>query len=852
MPEAAPIDPLASAHCWSCGYPLRGVPSDRCPECGRPFDRADRTTANFGRPMGRLGRRALAGMSAWTVGVAIVGAGLVAATFRWPVEPVRPSWADLRYYGRVWEWKARPAGMTWVDGAYTAGLALVGIAIVAMFIRLVARGLAVWRYRPPAWQRGAVWRRVGVVVVAAIATVGVVSYGWPYRVGQRWAADADYEVLPRVNQGETSVAIAKRTISSAPLRPTVRVPDGGTLLLGSGPLVMPLLRGWPGLPGSDVLAGRSEAELLSAARALAVRGRRVRERTWGLKCLVERAPDLAGAFLPAAYAAESDPALKAHLLRMLAITQRAEHVPLARAALTDGRPEMRAAGADAIGLYRRVDGAERAREIRHDGQDLVARKYVDPLLLATDLATDPPIVNVLALYAQPAADRPQFPDDVRGVLEHMMTTGLTPAEREAAARVLVAWPAKGYRMRVAQWAVLLAGTTNRLRTAHEVRGQIDSIPPFVHRVGNPESEYFARLDTAPMTTWKPVVHFAVDRPTAVRFEVGFRGGRPWFAFPRPDDLAIVPSPADATTGKDLFAEPMGGDLDELGAVSYRALSDDLSVQLTTPGPGGAALTRLDVAGEGYPWLTPRHRAVVIGAPDGWTDLSKARRPGAHYHRGLVWQSLIVSPTKLPWMSPPAVPADDRFKWWNGLRAVNAAWVASRGEADRLLYFDGPVGGASPFTFARREDGTIVAAGRLADVVVIDGSAGKLRTAAVTLPTGRYAPGGSVIDLPGLPVAPDAKAAEQALLDLLVRRGLRPDEASGLVGAWRDVFYRPGHRALVFLSEQQYDHVFPHAITPAPTESVRVGIVVHEIGSGAAETRGWEKTRGQGEGETRGR
>jgi hypothetical protein len=31
-------DPLADARCLHCGYPLRGLPENRCPECGTPFD----------------------------------------------------------------------------------------------------------------------------------------------------------------------------------------------------------------------------------------------------------------------------------------------------------------------------------------------------------------------------------------------------------------------------------------------------------------------------------------------------------------------------------------------------------------------------------------------------------------------------------------------------------------------------------------------------------------------------------------------------------------------------------------------------------------------------------------------
>lgn len=35
--------------CFECDYPLLGLESRRCPECGREFDPADRSTMNFGR-----------------------------------------------------------------------------------------------------------------------------------------------------------------------------------------------------------------------------------------------------------------------------------------------------------------------------------------------------------------------------------------------------------------------------------------------------------------------------------------------------------------------------------------------------------------------------------------------------------------------------------------------------------------------------------------------------------------------------------------------------------------------------------------------------------------------------------
>ena len=63
--------------------------------------------------------------------------------------------------------------------------------------------------------------------------------------------------------------------------------------------------------------------------------------------------------------------------------------------------------------------------------------------------------------------------------------------------------------------------------------------------------------------------------------------------------------------------------------------------------------------------------------------------------GLRWQSLIVSPQQLDWMRPPDVPAGSRYEWWQSLRTVPSSWVASQGEAERFLYYDGPSYARSP-------------------------------------------------------------------------------------------------------------------------------------------------------------
>jgi hypothetical protein len=63
--------------CLDCDYPLRGLATPRCPECGRAFDPNDSWTMNVGRPMRRALRWLLRPPGRWTVAAAIVAAAVV-------------------------------------------------------------------------------------------------------------------------------------------------------------------------------------------------------------------------------------------------------------------------------------------------------------------------------------------------------------------------------------------------------------------------------------------------------------------------------------------------------------------------------------------------------------------------------------------------------------------------------------------------------------------------------------------------------------------------------------------------------------------------------------------------------
>src|SRR3954451_7208332 len=110
--------------CLSCNYPLRGLTDRRCPECGRPFDPADRRTMNLGRPVGPVGRWMLRPVGPWVVALGLAATGCVAYATRPPAGWVRPSFVDLRFYVHPSAWHDRVNLLTPADYLYTIGVCL--------------------------------------------------------------------------------------------------------------------------------------------------------------------------------------------------------------------------------------------------------------------------------------------------------------------------------------------------------------------------------------------------------------------------------------------------------------------------------------------------------------------------------------------------------------------------------------------------------------------------------------------------------------------------------------------------------------------------------------------------------
>jgi hypothetical protein len=249
--------------------------------------------------------------------------------------------------------------------------------------------------------------------------------------------------------------------------------------------------------------------------------------------------------------------------------------------------------------------------------------------------------------------------------------------------------------------------------------------------------------------------------------------------------------------------------------------------------------------EGYPWFVPHHR--LYGA---------SRGPGSGIESlGLRWQSLIVSTRQLEWMKPPVVPDDSKFAWWKRLRQVNTSWVASRGEAERFLYYDGPTHACTPVhvtlngaqlvfdirkPFERRERG--LSKGYEWLIVVSMRQTGcdaanyeRRRGLLVTVDEGVAS--GQVVEVPKQsgtvrldgsgPL--DAAGLRKALRTIIEEQGLTPEETAGFMDCWdADFFKADGRRFLTVLSAADYDELCPLRARPAPTEVVRVGVVLTEL------------------------
>jgi len=561
-----------------------------------------------------------------------------------------------------------------------------------------------------------------------------------------------------------------------------------------------------------------------------------RERTAGLRRLAGLYPESLAAIVGPAVAKEKDPTVRAVQILLVGLTRDIGALPILRRHLKDPDASVRAAAADALGILHRpayqipltlpwlVCLMESGRE-RGEPSITVSDPpiSIESIIRLSRYGTISP--KVLEMDHHHIKDEPiNLAPEVRGELEKVMVGGKTTAEREAAARALVAWPPEKYRLRVAEWGVWIA-SEGRLQLVQSV---LDEIPAFVHRTGNPVAEFANRVNPI-MDITKPIVHVTADRPLAVDMEVHIELGRPWFAYPRPDEFGL-----EARTR---YGPPWR--MDAKAESLLKPLDND-------------QIAPLKDLREGYPWLWPNHRRY--GVTSGCMGACGNEIAAV----GLRWQSLIICPKPAAWMKLPEVPKDPRFQWWAGLRDVSASFVSSRGEAERFLYYDGPTLANAPvkatldgdtLTFTPQEmfpelvtghlvrsdrdpEHTLTPCGTPPNVpgptawwagLFIRVVGGKTTAWPVAVPVD----GGRVRLSESRPAA--GAEAEAALLGMLTEAGLTREEAGGLIGCWRKQFFQTdGQRFLLRLRPSDYEAMCPMTIQPAATEGARVGLVLMEF------------------------
>jgi hypothetical protein len=570
-------------------------------------------------------------------------------------------------------------------------------------------------------------------------------------------------------------------------------------------------------------------------------------RTGALKLLVERFPAKTLPVLRRMLKRSAEPDFRALQLVLIGLHRDPATVDVVFEFLHDDpSPVVRAAAADAIGLIHcpafrvpltKVGWFDECSTVSSPTLD------VGELVGLTGVPARKP--NLRSIDEHLIDDVYPLPDSTREALGRMMLEGATDVERSAAARALLSWPPPDYALRVAEWGVWI-NDDGEFKLAQAV---IDETPPFVHRIGNSAESLADRVNPIMIVT-KPIIHLTVDQPMAVDVDVLVSQGRPWLAFPRPDDFSatvwMVQRPIPRRVFRAFMVEREGGQFDE------EEEEEEWSNE-----PPIARFDRPDLAmlapiREGYPWLSPAHRTSGgshgVGFP-----VNQLCSLGLH------WQSVIVSPERKAWMIPPTVDDDPRYGWWNDLREVPSSWVCNLGETERFLYYDGPTLLKPPLDIKYR-DRTIEFAfldeiprdemlnftsSRNHVASVLDWriekrrAEGTRRGVFIRVEDGR--PWGWVLSVerPTQTIALsqldmlDGDALVRRFRELLTDAGLTEDEATGLYLAWKHQFFQTeGSRFLLFLTRDDYDAMCPLVVRPKPTEIARVGIVLTEFPAGA--------------------
>lgn len=181
--------------------------------------------------------------------------------------------------------------------------------------------------------------------------------------------------------------------------------------------------------------------------------------------------------------------------------------------------------------------------------------------------------------------------------------------------------------------------------------------------------------------------------------------------------------------------------------------------------------------------------------------------------GLVWDLRVEPGTRAGLAAAPP------GHFWGDLRAVGGDPVrGADGSWERFLFYDGPVAFERSFLIGRHGTGAAVTptSSERTLFLVERGLYSESDIDPRTWSSSQRSTGTMV----ALRIRLEAE---------LMRRGLTRAEAVSLLDTWRDdLFSDPRPRALYFVPRDAYDRMLPIRLTPAPSELVRVGLVIDRL------------------------
>jgi hypothetical protein len=152
--------------CWECGYSLRGLPTPRCPECGRPFDPADETTMNMGITVGPL-KRWLMRPPGWPL---YLLTGLATLISLWAAAAPTYPGVFVDTLGRFGNWDSA-SDFSQPEGRFLWGALLWTIMLAIWTLRRLARGITVVRLSRQKPAPFAYWGRWLCPLITFLVTV---------------------------------------------------------------------------------------------------------------------------------------------------------------------------------------------------------------------------------------------------------------------------------------------------------------------------------------------------------------------------------------------------------------------------------------------------------------------------------------------------------------------------------------------------------------------------------------------------------------------------------------------------------------------------------------------------------